>query len=112
LPPIPRAIGDPAPDDFVVESLRMDGYSVIEARNGAEGLEAVNRSLTPIDLMITDVVMRGMQGKELAKRVNAARPSLKVLFMTGYDSSDDMRRGSFQTVRVPLLPVAARKHWL
>jgi PAS domain S-box-containing protein len=70
--------------EFVVESLRMYGYAVLEARNGAEALQVIERKETGIRLMITDLMMPGMGGKELAARANTAYGSIKVLYMTGY----------------------------
>jgi CheY-like chemotaxis protein len=70
--------------EFVVESLRMHGYEVLEARNGADALKIVQSNRAGIDLMMTDVLMPGMRGQELAARARAVCPSMKVLFMTGY----------------------------
>jgi CheY-like chemotaxis protein len=70
--------------EFVVESLRMKGYEVLEARNGADALKIVQSNRAGIDLMMTDVLMPGMRGQELAARARAVCPSMKVLFMTGY----------------------------
>ena len=68
---------------FVAESLRICGYSVLQAGCGAEALRTIRRN-TRIDLLLTDLLMPGMRGEELARRARALRPSLKVLFMTGY----------------------------
>jgi CheY-like chemotaxis protein len=70
--------------EFIVESLREYGYKVFEARNGAQALQLIESHGPGIDLMVTDIVMPGMGGKELAARANAACSSIKVLFMTGY----------------------------
>ena len=64
--------------------LEARGYAVLAAPNGAEALEIVDRHPTPIDLMITDVVMPGMNGREVAQRACAKRSDLKVLFVSGY----------------------------
>jgi CheY-like chemotaxis protein len=64
--------------------LERQGYSVIEARHGADALRLVEESGRPIDLVLTDLVMPEMGGKELAERLRARRPGLKVLFMSGY----------------------------
>lgn len=66
------------------EILRMKGYAVLEASNGAEALRLVQREPGPIDLLLTDVVMPEMQGPELAKRVIALRPHTRVIHMSGY----------------------------
>jgi len=60
------------------------GYAVLAAANGAEALEIVDRHPTRIHLMITDVVMPGMNGREVAELACAKRSDLKVLFVSGY----------------------------
>lgn len=69
---------------LVVLTLTRRGYSVLVARDGAEALERVEEHEGPIDLLVTDVVMPRMRGPELADRLRAACPSIKVLFMSGY----------------------------
>jgi signal transduction histidine kinase len=69
--------------EFVVESLRTYGYSVLQARNGAEALRIIERTGAGIHLMMIDIMMPGMRGSELATRANAVCPSMKVLLMTG-----------------------------
>ena len=64
--------------------LEAQGYTVLAAGNGFEALEMVERHPTQIHLMITDVVMPGMNGRELAQRACARRSDLKVLYVSGY----------------------------
>ena len=64
--------------------LERQGYHVLEARHGADALRIVEESGRPIDLVVTDLVMPEMGGKELAERLRTHRPGLKVLFMSGY----------------------------
>ncbi|MEP6687997.1 MAG: PAS domain S-box protein, partial [Gemmatimonadales bacterium] len=64
--------------------LERHGYSVIEARHGVEALRIVEESDLTIDLVITDLVMPEMGGRELVERLHARQPGLKVLFMSGY----------------------------
>ena len=64
--------------------LERQGYHVLEARHGADALRIVEESSRSIDLVVTDLVMPEMGGKELAERLRAHRPALKVLFMSGY----------------------------
>ena len=68
---------------YVVESLKELGYAVLEAADGAHALDIIVTSAS-IDLLLTDVVMPGMTGKTLADSARAARPTLPILFMTGY----------------------------
>ena len=66
------------------EVLKMKGYTVLEAANGVEAFELFERIHTPVDLLITDVVMPKMNGVELAKRVASRFPKMKVIFVSGY----------------------------
>jgi PAS domain S-box-containing protein len=69
---------------MVSENLTRSGYKVLEARNGEEALSIAGRHPDPIHLLLTDVVMPGMRGGEVAARMIVARPEIQVLFMSGY----------------------------
>ena len=73
--------------------LERHGYAVLEARNGREALAMVQRHIGPIDLLLTDVVMPEMGGKQLAEALLARDASLRVLFMSGYTDGEISRRG-------------------
>jgi CheY-like chemotaxis protein len=60
------------------------GYSVLEAGEGQEALELCGSHTAPIHLMVTDVVMPGMAGPDLARAVKILRPETKIVFMSGY----------------------------
>jgi two-component system, cell cycle sensor histidine kinase and response regulator CckA len=77
----------------VREILEMSGYAVLEAHHGAEALELSNRHAGPIHLLVTDVVMPQMSGRELAQRLSTLRPDLKVLYMSGYTDDAIVRHG-------------------
>lgn len=64
--------------------LQEHGYTVFEANDGKSALEWVQSYGGPIDLVLTDVVMRRMSGPELVDHLNASRPALKVVYMSGY----------------------------
>jgi PAS domain S-box-containing protein len=64
--------------------LERHGYTVLEARHGADALRIVEEGVTPIDLVLTDLVMPEMGGVEMVERLRARQPALKVLFMSGY----------------------------
>ena len=66
------------------QMLEEHGYSVIEAEDGRSALRAAEASKTQIDLVLTDVVMRGMSGSELAQQLHQGRPATKVIYMSGY----------------------------
>jgi two-component system, cell cycle sensor histidine kinase and response regulator CckA len=74
------------------EVLRRQGYIVLEARHGVDALRLAERHPDEIQLMITDVIMPHMSGRELAERLCAARPTMKVLFMSGYTDHALMNR--------------------
>ena len=78
---------------LVVMMLEDDGYTVLQAGNGMEAIAAAERSQSPIDLLITDVVMPNLSGPELAQRLQALRPGVQVLFMSGYNDSRLISRG-------------------
>ncbi len=64
--------------------LEWHGYTVIEARNGADALEIYEGDQHGIDLVLTDLIMPGMGGHELVERLRARHPELPVVFMSGY----------------------------
>jgi len=66
------------------EFLESAGYLVLEARDGAEAMRLAAEHKGAIDLLISDMVMPGMTGQELARRVRESRPDLQVIFMSGY----------------------------
>jgi CheY-like chemotaxis protein len=64
--------------------LSRRGYRVITAASGREAIEIAANHAGGIDVLLTDVIMPQMLGKEAAERIRALRPSVKVLFMSGY----------------------------
>ena len=73
---------DPAIHAFVSRVLHHLGFDITSAYNGLDAVEALNRSR--FSLMITDVVMAGLDGIELGRRAAISAPEMPVLFMTGY----------------------------
>jgi CheY-like chemotaxis protein len=66
------------------EFLEASGYTVIEARNGQEALKLAAEHSAEIDLLVTDLVMPGMTGQQLAALLQQAHAGLGVIFMSGY----------------------------
>lgn len=66
---------------------------VLAAPSAAEALQLAQNLDRPIDLLLTDVVMPGMNGRELAERLAAAHPNLRVLFTSGYPADTVVRHG-------------------
>jgi CheY-like chemotaxis protein len=69
---------------LVVRALRACGYQVVEAASGMEAIATSDAHGGPIDLLLTDVVMPGLNGRQLATRLRQQRPGLLVLYMSGY----------------------------
>jgi signal transduction histidine kinase/ActR/RegA family two-component response regulator len=93
---------------LAVESLERGGYLVIAAGSGDEALRVADGFDGPIHVLLTDVVMPGMKGPELAARMRAARPSIRVLLMSGYAAdvvtADDLTQATL--LSKPFSPVA------
>jgi two-component system, cell cycle sensor histidine kinase and response regulator CckA len=79
---------------LVCRTLRGEGYRTLEASHGAEALELVEASSGPVDLVVTDMVMPGMDGRELGRRLAQRWPTLPILYISAYDVNDIFRRGS------------------
>jgi len=82
---------EPAVRQVTREALEMGGYRVLEADGPATAEHIASDRQTEIDLLLTDVVMPGMNGLELARQVRESRPELVTLFMTGYAESEVLR---------------------
>ncbi len=82
---------------LVARVLTNSGYKVIEANSGSDGWQTFQAHDTEIDLLLTDVVMPGIGGRELADRVRARRPNVKVLYMSGYMDDPALRQVLMQS---------------
>ncbi|MFA7006948.1 MAG: response regulator, partial [Verrucomicrobiia bacterium] len=86
--------------DFAVRLLREAGYTVLEARNGTDALRVLQEQESrKIDIMVTDVIMPQMGGKELADQLKRLRPNTRILFVSGYtgdalDNSGVLKTGA------------------
>jgi PAS domain S-box-containing protein len=81
---------DPDVRGFIVGSLQESGYSVREASDGHEGLQALEQD--PPDLVVLDFIMPGLSGAEVAQRIFAVRPDQPILFVSGYSETEAVRR--------------------
>jgi two-component system cell cycle sensor histidine kinase/response regulator CckA len=85
---------------LVREFLEANGYRALEAGSGEEGLRLAERYEGPIHLLMTDMVMPGMSGQDLAKRLTASRPQTKVLYMSGYTDDAMVHQRGFHPGRL------------
>jgi two-component system, cell cycle sensor histidine kinase and response regulator CckA len=80
--------------DVTQEVLEMCGYTVLTACDAAEGIRVFERHSGPVHLLVTDVVMPGMNGRELAGRLLLRCPNLKTIFISGYADNAVVREGA------------------
>jgi CheY-like chemotaxis protein len=78
--------------ELIAKTLRLEGYTVLEARNGIEAIGLAHEH-GKIDLLLTDVVMPGLNGRELWERLSSERPGLRALFTSGYPADTVLRHG-------------------
>ena len=99
--PEPRGDGETillAEDEDAVRTLTQrilerNGYNVLTGRNGVEALEVAERHAGPIHLLLSDVIMPEMGGKDLVQRLFVTHPDVKVIFMSGYTGTAIQRAG-------------------
>jgi PAS domain S-box-containing protein len=101
---------EPMVRGLVRTMLSARGYEVLEASSGEDALERFRAAIGAVDLLLTDVVMPGINGRVLAERLSALRPGLKVLFMSGYteDAVLGARASDVRFLQKPFAPDALR----
>jgi signal transduction histidine kinase len=83
--------------------LTSRGYHVLEAASASDALKLIGEQDRPIDLLLTDIVMPGMNGADLAREATATRPAIRVLFMSGYTEGGVIDRGVLDS-DTPFIP--------
>jgi hypothetical protein len=73
--------------------LRSRGYNVLAAQHGSAALDLAAARERSVDLVLTDIVMPAMSGRELVEALQVKRPALRVLYMSGYTDDEVLRRG-------------------
>jgi CheY-like chemotaxis protein len=98
IPPTILLVEDePAVRLVTREALEMGGYQVLEANGPTAAAQIAHDDSTRIDLLLTDIVMPGMNGPELARLLQQLRPELVTLYMTGYADTEVLRLASLGT---------------
>jgi len=99
---------------LIRSTLQANGYTVLEAHHGKHAIQVCEQHAGPIHLMVTDVVMPEMSGRDLAERLKPSRPNMKVFFMSGYTDKAIVNHGELDPgtafLQKPFIPDAlARK---
>ena len=98
---------------FTADVLRRRGYQVLEAAEGRQALDVLQQHEEGVELVLTDVVMPGMNGSQLANRIRELQPDAKVLFMSGYTDTAIVHHGvldpGVQCIQKPFTPDALAK---
>jgi len=82
----------------VRKALQRIGYTILEARHGKEALDICRHHDGEIPLLVTDVVMPHMSGREVAEQLMASRPNIKVLYLSGYTDDEILRHGVLESM--------------
>jgi two-component system cell cycle sensor histidine kinase/response regulator CckA len=95
---------------IMCRTLKRDGYVVLDATDGQQALKVASAYDQPIDLLLTDVVMPFVGGRELAERLLVTRPAMKIVYMSGYTDDVVLRRGLLEAgvtfIQKPFAPAA------
>jgi signal transduction histidine kinase/ActR/RegA family two-component response regulator len=98
--------------DLICQALNVSGCTVLSAPEAQEALRVVSQQKGAIDLVITDVIMPGMNGPALAKEIRSLRPGIKILYMTGYSGEfvrSDMLIPGVSFIQKPFTPADLRR---
>jgi two-component system, cell cycle sensor histidine kinase and response regulator CckA len=88
--------------EMTAELLRGEGYTVLEAADGLTAIAESSHYEKPIDILLTDVVLPGLNGREVASRISAVRPQVKVVYISGYTAPSIVNQGLLDSTVVLL----------
>jgi two-component system cell cycle response regulator CpdR len=98
--------------DILAVAIRSGGHSVIKATSGTAALNVLDGDI-PFDLLVTDIIMPGLNGFNLARMANMRRPGLKIMYLTGFHEQAEAMRdhGSRlgKLLNKPIMPADLRK---
>jgi len=89
---------------LLCHALQRNGFTPIEAANGSEALSVASQSASAIEVLVSDVVMPGMSGPELARSLLAAQPGIKVILMSGYTDLPPTLEPDWEFLQKPFSP--------
>jgi two-component system, cell cycle sensor histidine kinase and response regulator CckA len=100
--------------EMTAELLRGEGYTVLEAADGPTAIAQSSEYKKPIHVVLTDVVLPGLNGREVASRISAARPQVKVVYISGYTAPSIVNQGLLEPSVVllskPFTRIALLRH--
>lgn len=82
---------------IIQRTLEIYGYTILEAASGTQGLELFRQQAEKIDMILTDVVMPEMSGRELVEKASEIKPGIRILYMSGYTDDAIVRHGILET---------------
>jgi DNA-binding NtrC family response regulator len=89
---------------LLCHALERNGFRTMEAASGDEAILVARRCPQPIEALVSDVVMPGMSGPELARNLRAARPELKVVLISGYTEQPPAMEPEWEFLQKPFSP--------
>ena len=83
---------------FILHTLNLLGYKTLEAENAGDAIRLIQANSDAIDLILTDIVMPDMSGKELAEQLEPYRSNMKLIYMSGYAEDMVVHKDVFQVI--------------